>query len=157
MTEILSSTSQSDLVFHVCGLNINLQDPTAKENNCINNYHSNSLLLLINKPARNAKYNPSILDHIWSNQLYDTFNGIFLLDMTDHSPIFTIAPINRSQKRICVKFRVHSGLNLAILKLEVEHYVNNHVQINADVSSKTNNFRNNLFVINSNCCPVKEK
>ena len=111
----------------------------------------------MNKPTRNANNNPSILDHIWTNQLYDTFNGIFLLDITDHCPIFTIDPMNCPQKRICVKFRDHSGLNLAKLKIEVEHYLNNHTQINQDVSANTNNFCNNRFVIYSQCCPIKEK
>ena len=114
--EILSSTSQSDHVFIVCDLNINLLDPTAIENDFINNCHSNSLIPLINKLTRNANNNPSILDHIWLNQLYDTFNGIFLLDITDHYPIFTIAPINCPQKRIRVKFRDNSGQNIAKLK-----------------------------------------
>ena len=112
-------------------------------------------LTLINKPTRNANGNPSILDHIWANQLYDTFNGILLLDITYHYSIFTIAPINCPQKRIRVKFRDHSGQNLAKLKFEVEQYLNNHVQINQDVSANTNNFCNNLFVIYSQCCPIK--
>ena len=91
LNEIFSSTSQSDdHVFIVGDLNINLLDPTAIENDFINNCHSNSLIPLINKPTRNANKNPSILDHIWSNQLYDTFNGIFLLEITDHYPIFTL-------------------------------------------------------------------
>ena len=33
-----------------------------------------------------------------------------------------------------VKFRDHSGQNLAKLKFEVEQYLNNHVQINQGVS-----------------------
>ena len=70
LNEILSSTSQPDHVFIVGDLNINLLDPTAIEN-----------------------------DDIRSNQLYDTFNGIFLLDIADHYPIFTIVPINCFQKR----------------------------------------------------------
>ena len=135
LNDILSSTSQSDHVFIVGDLNINLLDPIAIENDFINNCHSNSLIPLINKHTRNANNKPSILDHIWTNQLYDTFNGIFLLDITEHHPIFTIAPINFSQKRICVKFRDHSGQNLAKLKIKVEHYLNNHVQINQDVSA----------------------
>ena len=150
LNEILSSTSQSDHVFIVGNLNINLLDPIAIENDFIN-CHSNSLIPLVNKPTRNANNNPSILDHIWTNQLYDTFNGIFLLDVTDHYPIFTIAPINCPQKRIRVTFRDHSGQNLVKLKFEVEQYLNNHVQINP------NNFCNNLFVIYSQCCPIKEK
>ena len=97
--KILSSTSQSDHVFIVGDLNINLLDPIAIENDFINNCHSNYLIPLINKPTRNANNNPSILDHIWTNQLYDIFNDIFLLDITDHYPI-TIALINCPQKRI---------------------------------------------------------
>ena len=75
--EILSSTSQSDHVFIVGDLNINILDPIAIENNFINNCLSNFLIPLINKPTLNANNNPCILDHIWTNQLYDTFNGIF--------------------------------------------------------------------------------
>ena len=153
----MSSTSQSDDVFIVGDLNINLLDPTDIENDFINNCHSNSLIPLINTPTRNTNNNPGILDHIWSNQLYDTFNSIFLLDKTDHYSIFTIVPINCPQKRIRIKFREHSRQNIARLKLEVERYVNNHLQINQDVSSNTNNFCNNLFVIYSSCCPIKEK
>ena len=93
MNEILSSTSQSDHVFIVGDLNINLLDRTAIENDFINNFPSNSLIPLINKPTRNAYNNPSILDNIWLNQLYDTFNGVFLLEITDHYPTFTIVPI----------------------------------------------------------------
>ena len=80
----MSSTSQADHVFIVGDLNINLLDPTAIENHFINNCHSNSLLHLINKPTRNANNNPNMLDHTGSNQLYDTLNGTFLLDITDH-------------------------------------------------------------------------
>ena len=72
-----------------------------------------SSIPLINKPTRNSNNNPSIFDHMWLNQLSDTFNGIFLLDITDHYPIFTIVPIYCPQKRICVKFRDHSGQNIA--------------------------------------------
>ena len=66
---------------------------------------------------------------IWpiSNQPYDTLNGMFLLDITDHYPIFTIVPINYPQRRIRVKYRDHSGQNIARLKLEVKQYVNTHV------------------------------
>ena len=147
LNEILSSNSQSAHVFIVGDLNINLLDPIAIENDYLNDCHSNSLIPLINKPTRNANNNPSILDHKWINQLYDTFNGIFLLDITDHHPIFTITPINCPQKRIRVKFRDHSGQKLAKLKFEVEQYLHNHVQINQDVSANTNNFCNNQFII----------
>ena len=36
-------------------------------------------LPLINKPTRNANNNRSILDHIRTNQLYDTFNSVFFI------------------------------------------------------------------------------
>ena len=75
--------------------------------------------------------------HIWINQLYNTFNGIVLLNITDHYPIFTITPINCPLKRIRVKFRDHSGQNFAGLKIEAGHSRHNHVQIYQDVSSNT--------------------
>ena len=81
LNQILSLTSQSDHVFIVGSLNINLLDPIAIENDFINHCHSNSLIPLINKPTHSANNNPVILDHIFTNQLWDTFNGIFLLDI----------------------------------------------------------------------------
>ena len=69
LNEIVASTSQSDHVFIVGYLNINLLDPIAMENDFINNCHSNSLIPLINQPTRNPNNNPSILDHVWTNQL----------------------------------------------------------------------------------------
>ena len=70
LNDTLSSTSQSGHVFIVGNLNINLLDPIAIENAFINNFHSNTVIPLINKPTHNANKNPSILDHIWTNQLY---------------------------------------------------------------------------------------
>ena len=125
----------------VSDLNINLLVPNPMENDFFN-CHSNSLNPLINQPTGKANDNTCILDHILSNQLYDAFNCIFLLDI-----LFKIVLINCPQKRIRVKFRDHSGQNLACLKLEVEQYVNNHVKINQEVSSNTNIFYNNLFII----------
>ena len=39
----------------------------------------------------------------------------------------------------------------------VERYLNNPVQINQDVRCNTNDLSKNLFVIDYNCCPIKEK
>ena len=72
-------------------------------------------------------------------------------------PIFTIVPINCPQKRIRVKLRDHSRQDINRLELEEERYVCSHVEITQDVSSNTNNFFNDLFVIYSNCYPIKEK
>ena len=61
LNDIFSSTSQSDHVFIVGDLDINLLDPIAIENEFINNCHSNSLIPLINKPTRNDNNNPPLL------------------------------------------------------------------------------------------------
>ena len=58
---------------------------------------------------------------------------VFFIDVTDHYQIFTIAPINCHQNLIRVKFRDNSGQHLAKLKIKVQHYLNNRVQINQDV------------------------
>ena len=104
-----------------------------------NNLQSNSFIPLINEPTHNVDNNSSILDHIWSNELYNTFSGIFLADITHHYTqyVFTIVPLtvlDRPQKRIRVRYLDHSWENLAKRKLEVKHYLNNHLQINQDVS-----------------------
>ena len=105
-------------VIIVGDLNINLLDPIDIENDFINNCHSNSLIHLINKPTRNANNTPSTSDHIWTNQLCDTFNGIFFIRYNSSLyPIFIISPINCPQKRISEKFRDHWGLNLDKLKI----------------------------------------
>ena len=118
LNEILSSTSQTDHVFIVGDLKIiNLLDPTEIENDFINNCHSNSLIPLINKPIRNTNNNGSILDHIWSNQRYDAFNGIFLLDITDHYPTtyslcIAIVVLSRKKKYHLQDFASRGSLTL---------------------------------------------
>ena len=77
------------------------------------------IIPLINKPTHNDNNNQTVLDLIWTNQLYNTFNCIFLLYITDNYPLFTISPINCPQKRIRVKFRDHI-LDRIWLKLNVK-------------------------------------
>ena len=100
--------------------------------------------------------NASIINHIWTNQLDDIFNGVFLLDITD-LPLPNIYHCPNQLSSEANSFRDHSGQKLAKLNIEVEHYLNNHVQINRDVSANTNNFCNNIFVIYSKCCQIKDK
>jgi hypothetical protein len=53
---------------------------------------SNNFVSLINKPTRVTKYTATLIDNIFTNNLVNTSidHGLFLVDISDHFPIFLI-------------------------------------------------------------------
>ena len=78
-------------------LNINLVDYETSNRNVkdfVYHMFSLSYLPLVTRPTRfpdgNQHGPPSLLDHIWSNRLYNLEAGIILCSSTDHLPTFII-------------------------------------------------------------------
>ena len=90
---MLMSSNISGCTVFLCGdLNINLANLR-----CENIVHFKSLLHslhfipLITKPTRFSPIDniePTILDHIWTNNIYPCKPGIILFDVSDHCPTF---------------------------------------------------------------------
>ena len=62
---------------------------------------------LINIPTRVTDNTASCLDHIWHNNFNSLISASFLLDVSDHYPIFTTLNLNVSNDPIKVHFRDH--------------------------------------------------
>ena len=108
-------------------LNINLVDYETSNRNVkdfVYHMFSLSYLPLVTRPTRfpdgNQHGQPSLLDHIWYNRLYNVEAGIILCSSTDHLPTFiiltdTLLPRN---ELINISFRNHSEVNIEKFLLE---------------------------------------
>ena len=98
-------------MYSLLGINVNLLDPIERENDFINNCHSNFPIPLINKPTRNAnnqsKYSRLYIDY----QLYDTFNGIFFIRYNWSLSIANVAQ-SKKKKYLLQVFTSHRFLML---------------------------------------------
>ena len=94
----------NELVILTGDFNINLSN---LESNSVNNFTSclNSMhfLPLITRPTRfppeNDGTNPSILDHIWINNIVPYDQGILCMDATDHCPVFILFTYGSFEKK----------------------------------------------------------
>ena len=83
----------------------------------VTSLQSLSFFPVITKPTRfpsgNQKGNPSILDHIWCNNLSHFSSGILFCDVTDHCPLFYrfVRPIGNNSNKIKLSFRSHNPGN----------------------------------------------
>ena len=96
--------------------NINmLNDGCYKTENFIDVMQTLHFLPIITKPTRfpappNIRSeNPSLIDHIWLNNLPVYSGGILMLDVTDHCPIFVRLPVQSSDReKVKISFRPHT-------------------------------------------------
>ena len=74
---------------------------------------------LINIPTRVTDNTALCLDHIWYNNFNSLISGSFLLDVSDHYPVFTTLNLNVSHDPIKVHFRdrSHEHLNKLIVSM----------------------------------------
>ena len=104
--------------------NINILNNSPTSQLFINNMHSYHFLPLITHATRfsNTAQTPSLLDHIWTNEIALCVSGTILTDITDHTPTFVRLPLNsRNQNTLTkISFRHITDVNKAkfISKLE---------------------------------------
>ena len=118
LCEILSNSLLSQQKIFLLGdFNVNL---LSDENNNIlfkTELQSLAFASLISKPTRfppdNSSSLPSLLDHIWTNSMFNCSSGIVLTDVSDHSPIFVnFKPACHLNEKIEIKFRYFSEENI---------------------------------------------
>jgi len=115
------------------------------------------LLPVISIPTRVTDDSGSLIDNIWTNQLSVTISGVFVVDITDHFPIFTVIQRVAEQNRYLLKyFRDHSATSLARLDTTVEEFVNNYVFV-GEINGEMSNLLSNLMSIYNDCCAIRSK
>ena len=158
LNDIMNSFPQQTHVYIVGDFNIDLLNPDRLGIDFINNCHMNSYAPLITTATRITNTSATLLDHIWTNQLYDSFSGVLDCIATDHFPIFTKLNLNTQiDSYISKKFRDHSEANIAKLQTEVSSFINELETVTLDVNDKTDLFCTNLYNLYNSCCPIRQK
>ena len=92
--------------------NLNLLDHgvSSKVKDYLNLTFQNFLIPVINKPTRITKTNATLIDHILTNNFFNSnsFTGIVKTDISDHFPIFLLTSeqvCNNSQKKTTIRKR----------------------------------------------------
>jgi len=149
---------QSKKVFIAGDFNI---DMLADDRKCrMFNDSMNSLFLLplITIPTRIGNDSCTLIDHIWTNQLSVSASGVFVIDVTDHFPVFAVAQLEFQQENFLVKyFRDHSSQSLEKLETKVEEYVNSYSSSVENLEDEMSDVLSNLLTIYNSCCAIRSK
>ena len=159
INEYMNSFAQSTHVYFVGDFNIDLMSPNSLATEFINTCHLNSYSPLITLPSRITDESATLIDHIWTNQLYDCWSGILDCTATDHFPVFTKIRVNfQINQFVRKKFRDHSDENIALLETEITNCLDIFNNINnQNINLKTEFFSNTLYNLYNKYCPIKEK
>ena len=100
--EKLFSTGKQKPLF-ICGdFNMDLLNPAKLKSidDFTNTMYSLSLYPLITKPSRITSSSATIIDNIFTNVMDNvTTNGLFICDISDHLPVFTLFDCDLKKKR----------------------------------------------------------
>lgn len=101
----------------------------------------------------------SLLDHIWSNGLFDSSSFVFDDRISDHLPCALVSNIDtrKSINKIKLKFRNFSRTNKEIFKAGADNLFHNFVMSNSNVNDATEQLVNKINSITSDYFPIKSK
>ena len=95
MSLVLFSCVLTDIFIFAGDFNLNLLDynTNRKVHNFLSLIYENGMIPEINKPTRVTRKTATIIDHILTNSLFDTFfkTVIFKSDISDHFPIWFLS------------------------------------------------------------------
>ena len=119
---------------------------------------SNNFIPLINKPTRVTKHSATLIDNILTNNIINvSYNsGLFLTDISDHFPIFTIHKnIWQHDTQITYRKRIINSINIERFKQALhDHNLNSILNI-SDVNIATSTFHNEFTTVYNKCFPIK--
>lgn len=161
MRKLFSPVNQKTLF--ICGdFNIDLLNPT-KQNNIddfIDTIYSLSLYPTITKPSRITTHSATIIDNIFTNIMPDqTTSGLFISDISDHLPVFTLYDCTFKNKKptmemISKRTRNDESINALNNSLALQDW--SAVYRAPDVDSAYGNFLDIFISLYDKICPVKE-
>jgi len=116
------------------------------------------MLPLITIPTRVTDDCCSLIDNIWTNQLSVTISGVFLVEISDHFPIFVIAPrLAQRDGRFMKYFRDHSAQSLDKLEATVEEFVANYNARGVHLNDEMSKLLSDLMGMYDRCCVIRSK
>ena len=124
------------------------------------NFRSEHLQSLINRPTRITHHSETCLDHIYINSMQSLTSGVIELTVSDHNAIFCSIPfahnVNRELK--LVQFRDHSTHNIEVFKQEIICRLNSfHYYRNFSISDQFEIFNNIINDAYFTSFPIKKK
>ena len=139
-------------------LNIDILDEINNLDFC-NVMYSQNFFPLINIPTRITNTTAKCLDHIWYYSFNSVRSGSFILDISDHYPVFTALNVDYNNEPIKQIFRNHSQANIDNLIERISDLSNNYSRTfsNSGINEKTEWFMNEFWNIYNQCCPKKTK
>ena len=131
--------------FLVGDFNINLThyETHSGTKNFMDTLFSYGIRPLINKPTRITVDSSTLIDNIFTNSLDEFDSGIFINDISDHLPIFTVFPKDihvKISEKTCRFKRLTNAENLKQLKSKLADYNWDLVLNSEDADSAYNDF-----------------
>ena len=160
LTELLESCPKNSQLFMIGDLNIDLLEPIEAKEDFIALCYSKKLLPLINCPTRVFGNSSTLIDHAWTDQLYDdVLSGVIEIDITDHYPIFAFLPILFDKNSLTLKkFRDHSEANIQNFIKAVEDNITIESLTNCpDIDIRMEVFSDQLTSLYNIHCPIRTK
>ena len=117
------------------------------------------LFPLITRPTRITSHKASLIDNIFTNDpLSFSFSGLFINDLSDHLPIFSLISRNLfdNTNRNFVTFRDKSEANLARFKLQLENVNWTDITGYVDPSEAYRVFLDKYISLYKKCFPLKK-
>ena len=152
--------SRNDLI--LCGdFNLNLLQ-IHSDNNSLNFYDSMaslSLLPVISQPTRITNNSQTLIDNIFTSNLQIFKSGAFIIDISDHLPIFCIYKdyFSRRYEQVRKKFRLVNEKSLDNLTVKVQSINLETCLLETDVDRATSLFHDKLLTAYNDCCPIRSK
>ena len=154
-------TSDNKNIYIMGDFNINIlnSDSHVLTSQFVETMYSKSLFPLINKPTRIHNESATLIDNIFSNNIFDNklVNGIFLTDISDHLPVFTIvSDLKIHQALNHIKSRSSSIKNHSLFTEKLKDTTWDDILQCPDGKLAFTNFHNRILKLFNNCFPLKE-
>ena len=144
-------------------LNVNSCSDSIDATNLTCNMNAHHFIPLITKPTRfstNSSHIPSLLDHIWANNVNNYDSGIITNDSIDHLPTFLRIPSSSlnstDSSKIKISFRYKCNDNMNNFENDLRCFDWESIR-SSDVNTFTTNFSNKLNELYCQHFPIKIK
>ena len=155
-SNVLANFKSSDLVIVAGDFNINLIKRTKYEEEYMNVFRSRGFIPLIDKVTRVDA--GSIIDHIWSNFLYNNKSGVIRHCVTDHYAVFTAFSLPRKSEKVRKYFRDHSSQCVNNLKVAITNFLYDfEMREFGSMNEKCSFFNSNFYILYDKHCPIRSK
>jgi hypothetical protein len=163
LNDLLDKICHDDVNIYLMGdFNINLlnADSHLHTSHFIDTMYSKSLFPLVNKPTRMHNSTATLIDNIFTNNIFDNtlINGIFLSDISDHFPVFSIiSELKIRQAKQIVKLRSFSHVNKSLFSEKLGNTDWDDVMQCLDGKSAFSVFHKRLSQLFDSCFPLQSK